>query len=69
MRTITAIAAVLNILSVVALLVVARKWSRHVYEEGHQDGYNKGRVDAENWWFEAGQEVDQAQKKIREERS
>jgi hypothetical protein len=72
MRTIFVIAAAANVLSVLALLIVARKWSCYLYDEGHRDGnfkgyragFDAGRKSADGWWLEIEQQVGIEREKI-----
>lgn len=36
----------------------------HDHEEAYQRGYDHGHLDADNWWLNAEQQVDQARQKI-----
>lgn len=72
MKTFAAISAILNLGSVLALLLLARKWSCHVYDEGHKDGFRKGleqgerteRASIDNWWLVMDEQVGVEREKI-----
>jgi hypothetical protein len=36
----------------------------HDHEEAYQRGYDHGHLDADNWWLNAEQQVDQARQQI-----
>lgn len=72
MKTFLFFAASANVLSVLALLLLARKWSCHVYDEGHKDGFRKGleqgerteRASLNNWWLVMDEQVGIEREKI-----
>lgn len=72
MKTFFFLAASANVLSVLALLLFARKWSSYVYDEGHKDGefkgyragFDAGRNSSDNWWLEVEQQVGVEREKI-----
>lgn len=72
MRALCLVAAALNLASVITLLIFARKWSCHVYDEGHKDGefkgyragFDAGRQSADSWWIIAEQQIGEEREKI-----
>jgi hypothetical protein len=64
MRALCLIATALNLASVITLLIVARKWSCHVYDEGHKDGFAKGRQESDNRWIGVERQVGEEREKI-----
>jgi hypothetical protein len=54
----------LLLLSVLVSLVCQNVIYKRGFEAGRSEGYRLGRVDADNWWLDVEQSVDQARQRI-----
>jgi hypothetical protein len=54
----------LLLLSVLVSVVCQNVSYQRGFEAGRSEGYAVGRVDADNWWLDAEQSVDQARQNI-----
>lgn len=56
---------VLIFLAELAIIVWLCLWfHKRGFKRGRDDGYKLGRVDADNWWLDVEQQVDQARQKM-----
>jgi len=72
MNYVLGVAALLGLSALVNLVcreVLYKRGFRDGRVEGFDAGYRVGRIDADNWWLDAEQQVDRARQKIWREHS